>query len=63
MSAILKSLNVHIFPIFKPILMKLVSKSIVYRPLSYNNIIRVAAPFNRKYKPLASVPNFKQFSS
>ena len=34
MSAILNSLNVHNFPIFQPILMKLVSKFMVYRPLS-----------------------------
>ena len=34
MSAILNSLNVHNFPIFQPILMKLVSKSIVYRAVS-----------------------------
>ena len=34
MSAILNSLNVHNFPIFQPILMKLVSKFMVYRALS-----------------------------
>ena len=34
MSAILNSLNVRNFPIFQPILMKLVSKFMVYRALS-----------------------------
>ena len=34
MSAILNSFNVHKFPIFQPILMKLVSKFMVYRALS-----------------------------
>ena len=34
MSAILNSLNAHNFIIFQPILMKLVSKFIVYRALS-----------------------------
>ena len=34
MSAVLNSLNVHNFPIFQPILMKLVSKFMVYRVLS-----------------------------
>ena len=34
MSAILNSLNVHNFLIFQPILMTLVSKSMVYRALS-----------------------------
>ena len=34
MSAILNSLNAHNFPIFQPILMKLVSKFMVYRALS-----------------------------
>ena len=34
MSAILNSLNFHNFPIFQPILMKLVSKFMVYRALS-----------------------------
>ena len=34
MSAILNSLNVHNFPIIQPILMKLVSKFMVYRALS-----------------------------
>ena len=34
MSAILNSLNVHNFSIFQPILMKLVSKFMVYRALS-----------------------------
>ena len=34
MSAILDSLNAHNFFIFQPILMTLVSKSIVYRALS-----------------------------
>ena len=35
MSAILKSLNTHNFPIFQPILMKLVSKPMVYRAVYY----------------------------
>ena len=35
MSAILISLNAHNFPIFQPILMKLVSKSLICRALSY----------------------------
>ena len=34
MSAIFNSLNVHNFPISQPILMKLVSKFMVYRALS-----------------------------
>ena len=34
MSAILNSLNFHNFPIFQSILMKLVSKFMVYRALS-----------------------------
>ena len=34
MSAILNSLNVHNFPIYQPILMKRVSKFMVYRALS-----------------------------
>ena len=53
MSAILNSLNAHNFSIFQPILMKLVSKSMVYRALSHEKfllnilVIRVAVPFNR----------------
>ena len=35
MSAILNSLNAHNFPIFQPILMKLVSKSMIYRAISF----------------------------
>ena len=35
MSAILNSLNAHNFPIFQLILMKLVSKSMIYRALAY----------------------------
>ena len=48
MSAILNSLNIHNFPIFQPILMKIVSKVMVYRALFLQNIliIRVAVPFN-----------------
>ena len=34
MLAILTSLNIHNFPIFQPILIKLVSKFMVYRALS-----------------------------
>ena len=34
MSAILNSLNAHIFPIFQPIFMILVSKFKIYRALS-----------------------------
>ena len=34
MSAILNSLNIHNFPIFQPILMRLVSKFMVYRALT-----------------------------
>ena len=34
MSAILNFLNIHKFPIFQPILIKLVSKFMVYRALS-----------------------------
>ena len=34
MSAILNSLNIHYFPIFQPILMRLASKFMVYRALS-----------------------------
>ena len=55
MSAILNSLNIHNFPIFQPILMKLVSKFMVYRALSdklhvYILIIRVAVPFKNVTK-------------
>ena len=39
MSAILNSLNAHNFPIFRPISMKLVSKFMVYRALSYKRNI------------------------
>ena len=39
MSAILNSLNVHYFPIFQPILMKLVSKFMVYRALCYKTYL------------------------
>ena len=47
MMAILNSLNVHNFHIFQLILMKLVSKFMVYRALSDKLyfIIRVAVPF------------------
>ena len=37
MSAILKSLNAHNFPIFQPILMKLVSKPTILKSLSAHN--------------------------
>ena len=47
MSAILNSLNTHNFTIFQPILMELVSKSMVKKALSNKTlIIRVAVPFN-----------------
>ena len=54
MSAILKSLNTHNFPIFQPILMKLVSKPMVYRAVYYetklsfgfNNIRSKVQTFN-----------------
>ena len=39
MSAILNSLNAHYFVIFQPILMKLVSQSIVNRALSYGTYL------------------------
>ena len=39
MSAILNSLNAHNFPNYQPILMKLVSKFIVHRALSYKTYI------------------------
>ena len=50
MSAILNALNIHNFYIFQPILMKLVSKFIIHRALSYKKIlfIRVAVPFKSK---------------
>ena len=48
MSAILNTLNAHNFPIFQPILMKLVSKFMVLRALFYVLIIRVAVRFNMK---------------
>ena len=50
MSAMLNSLNVHNFPIFQTILMKLVSNVMVYRALSVKHtfFIRVAVPFNEK---------------
>ena len=48
MSAILKSLNAHSFTFGQPILMKLESKPMVYRALSYKHTYhdRVAVPFN-----------------
>ena len=45
MIAILNSLNAHIFVIFQPILMLLVSKFIVHRALSDKTISRVAVSF------------------
>ena len=39
MSVILTSINAHNFPIFQPILIKLVSKSMVYRALSYETYL------------------------
>ena len=39
MSVILNSLNAHNFPIFQLILMKLVSKSMIYRGLSYKTYL------------------------
>ena len=39
MSATLKFLNAHNFPIFHPILIKLVSKSMVSRALSYKTYL------------------------
>ena len=50
MSAILNSINIHNFPIFQPILMKLVPKLMAYRAHSYKIrtlIIRVAVPFKK----------------
>ena len=46
MLAILNYLNAHYFPIFKPILMILLSKFILHRALSDKTllIIRVAVP-------------------
>ena len=50
MSAILNSLNVYNFPIFQPILMKIVSKFMVYRAVSDKThfFIRIAVPFKPK---------------
>ena len=48
MLAILDSLNAHNLPIFQPILIILISKSMVHRALSdkaYLFFIRVAVPF------------------
>ena len=39
MSVILNSLNVHNFPIFQTILMKLVPKSMVYRAVAYKTYL------------------------
>ena len=44
MSAILNSLNTHNFPIFQPILMKLVSKFMVYRALSDKSYLLSGLP-------------------
>ena len=41
MSAILNSINTHNFPIFQPILLKRVSKSMVYRAFSYKTYLFV----------------------
>ena len=52
MSAILNSLNVHNFPIFQPILMKLVTKFMVYRALSDKTYLLsgLLSPLNTDYK-------------
>ena len=44
MLVILKSLNVHNFPIFQPILMILVSKFMVHRPLSDETYLLLGLP-------------------
>ena len=48
MSAILNSLNAHNFLTFQPILMTLVSKSMVYRALSDKKylLLRLRSPLN-----------------
>ena len=56
MSAILNSLNTHNFPIFHPILMKLISKFMIYRTLSYKIYLSLGLP-----SPLTNdVVNFEQ---
>ena len=44
MSAILNYLNAHNFPIFQPILMKLVSKPMIYRDLCYKTYLGWRSP-------------------
>ena len=44
MSAILNSLNIHNFLIFQPILMKLVSKSMVRRALAHKMYLFLGVP-------------------
>ena len=53
MLAILSSLNAHSFPIFQPILMKLVSKVMVYRALSDKLYLSLGllSPLNKILSP------------
>ena len=63
MSAILNSLNVHNFPIFQPILMKLVSKFMVYRCLFVKTYLLsgLLSPLNIFYDFTPTTNQIKQF--
>ena len=58
MSAILNSLNIHNFPIFQPILRRLVSKCMVYRALSDKTYL-----LSGLRSPLISTIKVNQFSN
>ena len=70
MTAILNSLNSHNFPIFQPIMMKLVSKYMVYRVLSdkkyllsgLRSPLRAVKTFKRKSGPDRSVSDNRSSS-
>ena len=53
MLAILKSLNTHNFPIFQPILKKLVSNHMIYRALYYKAYLSLGLR-----SPLRHINNF-----
>ena len=65
MSAILNSLNAHNFPIIQPILIKLVSESIVYRALSYKTYLQLGlrSPLRRCLSRPKGYDNFFMVNS
>ena len=56
MLAILNSLNAHSFPIFQPILMRLVSKFMVYRALSDKTYLSLGLLSPIRAFPIAAYP-------